>query len=147
MIEAKTFRTFIRIYSLFRSERLSANIILALHKALIRSIITYSYLSWELVANTYVLKLQRLRNYRFSALSVIFQGARRSAMHTAFNLPSVYDYITKLCSQQAEIIQNHENGHVRSIGQGEARHRKYCIIGLNLVMVKFTVVQVTKLPF
>jgi hypothetical protein len=23
------------------------------------------------------------------------------------------------------VIQNHENGHVRSIGQGEARHRKY----------------------
>jgi hypothetical protein len=27
--------------------------------------------------------------------------------------------------QQAEVIQNHENEHVRSIGQGEARHRKY----------------------
>jgi hypothetical protein len=27
--------------------------------------------------------------------------------------------------QQAEVIQNHENEHVRSIGQGEARHRKH----------------------
>jgi hypothetical protein len=27
--------------------------------------------------------------------------------------------------QQADIIQNHENCHVRSIGQGEAKHRKY----------------------
>jgi hypothetical protein len=43
----------------------------------------------------------------------------------AFNLPYVYDYITKLCRQQAEVIQNHENEHVRGIGQGEARHRKY----------------------
>jgi hypothetical protein len=33
--------------------------------------------------------------------------------------------ITKLCRQQAEVIQNHENEHVRSIGQGEARHIKY----------------------
>jgi hypothetical protein len=36
-----------------------------------------------------------------------------------------YDYITKSCRQQAEVIQNHENENVRYIGQGEARHRKY----------------------
>jgi hypothetical protein len=34
-------------------------------------------------------------------------------------------YITKLCRQQAEIIQNHENKHVRCIDQGEAADRKY----------------------
>jgi hypothetical protein len=27
--------------------------------------------------------------------------------------------------QEAELMQNHENEHVRGIGQGEARHRKY----------------------
>jgi hypothetical protein len=32
---------------------------------------------------------------------------------------------TKLCRQQAEAIQNHENGNVRNIGQGEPLHRKY----------------------
>jgi hypothetical protein len=26
---------------------------------------------------------------------------------------------------KAEVLQNHENEHVRSIGQSEARHRKY----------------------
>jgi hypothetical protein len=26
---------------------------------------------------------------------------------------------------QPEVIQNHKKEHVRSIGQGEARHRKY----------------------
>jgi hypothetical protein len=30
-----------------------------------------------------------------------------------------------MCRKQAEIIQNHENNHVRGIAQGEARHRKY----------------------
>jgi hypothetical protein len=39
-IEAKAFRTFIRIYSLLKIERLSANIKLTLHKALIRSVMT-----------------------------------------------------------------------------------------------------------
>jgi hypothetical protein len=41
MIEAKAFRPFIRIYSLFKSERLSANIKSSFHKALIRSLMTY----------------------------------------------------------------------------------------------------------
>jgi hypothetical protein len=43
----------------------------------------------------------------------------------AFNILYIYDYITKLSRQQAEVIQNHENATVRNIGQGEARHRKY----------------------
>jgi hypothetical protein len=31
----------------------------------------------------------------------------------------------KSCRQQAEVIQNYENEHVRSIGKGEARRKKY----------------------
>jgi hypothetical protein len=46
-------------------------------------------------------------------------------MHTAFNFPYAYDYITKLCRKQAEIILYHENANVRNIGQGEPRHRKH----------------------
>jgi hypothetical protein len=30
-----------------------------------------------------------------------------------------------VCEQQAEVVQISENYNVRSIGQGEARHRKY----------------------
>jgi hypothetical protein len=55
MIQAKAFRTFIRIYSLFRSECLSANIKLTLHEALIRSVLTYACPAWEFVADTYLL--------------------------------------------------------------------------------------------
>jgi hypothetical protein len=43
----------------------------------------------------------------------------------AFHLPYVYDYMTKLCRQQATIILNHNNENVLYIGQSEARHRKY----------------------
>jgi hypothetical protein len=46
-------------------------------------------------------------------------------LHKAFQIQFVYDYITKLCRQQAEVIQYHDNENVRTIGQGEARHRKY----------------------
>jgi hypothetical protein len=43
----------------------------------------------------------------------------------AFKLPYMYDYITKLCRQQAEVVQNNENVNVRDIGKGEHRQRKY----------------------
>jgi hypothetical protein len=46
VIEAKAFRTFIRIYSLLKTERLSASIIWILHKALIKSIMTYVCPAW-----------------------------------------------------------------------------------------------------
>jgi hypothetical protein len=62
MIEAKVFRTCIITYYLYRSERLSANIKLNLHKAPIISVMTYACPALELVANTYLLKLQRLQN-------------------------------------------------------------------------------------
>jgi hypothetical protein len=58
MIEAKALRTFIRIYSIFKSERLSANIKLTLHKALIRSVMTHACPSWEFAADAYLLKLE-----------------------------------------------------------------------------------------
>jgi hypothetical protein len=43
----------------------------------------------------------------------------------AFETPFVYDYITKLCRTQAEVILNHVNPNVCGTGLGEARHRKY----------------------
>jgi hypothetical protein len=47
MIEAMAFRTFIRIYSLLKSERLSANIEITLHKAVIRFVIIYASPAWD----------------------------------------------------------------------------------------------------
>jgi hypothetical protein len=90
MIEAKAFRTFIRIYFLFKSEHLSANIKLTLHRAMIRSVITYACHAQELVADTYLLKLQSLQN-KFSELLKIFQGAHQSTIST--QLSTFHTYI------------------------------------------------------
>jgi hypothetical protein len=38
----------------------------------------------------------------------------------AFHLPHVYDYMTKLCRQQAEVTLNHDNENVGGTEQGEA---------------------------
>jgi hypothetical protein len=78
---------------------------------------TYACPERESVAEYHQLKLQRLQN---KVLRTI--GMRRTSVrdkHTAFHKPYVYDYITKSCRQQAEVIQNHENENVRYIGQGD----------------------------
>jgi hypothetical protein len=49
-------------------------------------------------------------------------GLERGPLSLVNNLRS---YISKLCRQQAEAIQNHDNEDVRDIGQGEAHHRKH----------------------
>jgi hypothetical protein len=125
MIEAKAFRTFIRIYSLLNSERLSAKIKLTLHKAWIRTVITYACSAKELAADTYLLKLQRLQDKVLRTIGNVLMYTAVRYMHTDFNLPYVYDYITKLCRKQADVTRNHENEHVHGTGQGEARYRKY----------------------
>jgi hypothetical protein len=124
-IEAKAFRTFIRIYSLFKSEHSSANIKLTLHKALIRSVMTYACPAWELVGDTYLLKLQHLQNKAFRTIGNFPRFTLVCDLHTALNFPYIYVYVTKLCRQQAQVIQNHENEYVHGIGQGRARRRKY----------------------
>jgi hypothetical protein len=124
MMEAKAFRTFIRIYSLLKSERLSTNIKLTLHKALIRSMKIFACPAWEFAAVNHLLKLQRLQN---KVLRNTGNFPRRTLhdLHMAFKPPYIYDYITKLRRQQAEVIQNHENENVCNTGQVKPRHRKY----------------------
>jgi hypothetical protein len=51
-------------------------------------------------------------------------------MHVAFKISYMYDYITKLCRTQAEVILNHVNLNVRGIGQEGAMHRKYKMLKL-----------------
>jgi hypothetical protein len=73
---------------------------------------TYAYFAWELAADTYLLKLQLLQIRALRAIGKFPRCTRLSAFHT-------YTW-----RQQAEVMQNHENEHIRIIGQGEARHGK-----------------------
>jgi hypothetical protein len=85
---------------------------------------TYASPTWEFAADTHLMKL-RLQN---KVLPTIGNYPRRTPvreLHLAFHILFVYDYITKLSRQQAEVIQNHNNENVCNIGQGEANHRKY----------------------
>jgi hypothetical protein len=86
---------------------------------------TYASPACEFAADTHLKKLQSLQN---KVLRTIGNFPRRTPvrdLHITFKIPYVYDYITKLCRPQEEVIQNHDNENVRNIGQGEARHKKY----------------------
>jgi hypothetical protein len=72
MIEAKAFRTFVRIYFLFKSERLSSNIKLTLHKALIRYVMTYlNYWVMHPVARVLISIYRNLRTQQMSVLVLL----------------------------------------------------------------------------
>jgi hypothetical protein len=59
----------------------------------------------------------------FSASLEIFQGAHRAAICTRLSTFHM-NRIIKLCRQNREVIQNHENDdHVRSIEQGETTEK------------------------
>jgi hypothetical protein len=98
---------------------------ITLHKAVIRSVMTCACPTWKYEAGAQVLKLQRLQNRVLRAIGNLDKCTPARELHVAFKIPYVYDYITKLCRTQAEVILNQANPNVRGIGQGEARHRKY----------------------
>jgi hypothetical protein len=86
---------------------------------------TYACPAWEFAAESHLLKLQRLQN---RVLRTIGNFPRRTLvcnLHVTFQIPYVYNFIMKLCRQQAEVIQNHDNENIRNIEQDEAPHRKY----------------------
>jgi hypothetical protein len=85
-------RTYIKIYCLFKSERLSAHIKLTLHKELVRSVMTCSCPIWQLAADIYILKLQRLQNKVLRTFGNFprFQSVRD--LYTYFSRPYVRLY-------------------------------------------------------
>jgi hypothetical protein len=94
MVDAKAFRTFIIISSLFKRERLKVSMKLMLYKALIRSVMACSV--WELAVDTRLLKPLRLKNWVPHSIGNFSRCTPVRRFHMAFNLPYVYGYITKL---------------------------------------------------
>jgi hypothetical protein len=104
---------------------------------------TYACPAWEFPTDNRLLKLQRLQN---NVLRTIGNFPRRTPfhdLHMAFKLLYVYDYITKLCRQQAEVIQNHKMQMFATLDK--ANRDTGNIKGLNFVAVKHTTVQGTRL--
>jgi hypothetical protein len=81
--------------------------------------------TYEFAAENHILKLQYLQSELLCIIDNFPRCTPVRILHTAFKLPYVYGFVTKLCRQQAEVIQNYENANVCNIGQNKAQHRKY----------------------
>jgi hypothetical protein len=62
----------------------------------------------------------------------------------AFQIARLYDFITKLRRQEAQVIQNHDNARVPILDK--AKPDTEIIKCLNLTADRRTTIQVTKLP-
>jgi hypothetical protein len=114
---AKAFQISIKIYSLLKSEPLSANTEFTLYKAFTMPTMTYVCPACEFVADSHLLKLQPLQNKALRTTVNLKRSTMTGDLHVEFKIPYIYDFVTKLCRQQTEIIQNHENINVLNIGQ------------------------------
>jgi hypothetical protein len=83
---------------------------------------TYACPAWEFAAETHLFKFQSLENKVLHTTGNFPRCTLDLDLHTFCNLSYAYDYITKMCMQQAEAIQNY-NEHVWSKGHDEARQR------------------------
>jgi hypothetical protein len=144
MIESKAFRNFITVYFLFTSEPLSDNIKLTLHKALIRSVMTQACLAWEFAPDNHLLKLQRFLNKALRTIGKFPRCASASELQMAFQVPYIYEYILKLCRQQAEVIKIMKM-QMFAISE-RAKPDTENIKGLILAAAKCTTVEVTRQP-
>jgi hypothetical protein len=85
----------------------------------------FAFHAWEFAADTHLIKLQPLQNKIRYTIFYFPRCTRVHEMHMVFHLTYAYDYMTKECRQQEEVILNYGDVNVRNIGQGEFQHRNY----------------------
>jgi hypothetical protein len=68
---------------------------------------TYVCPAWEFAMDTYLMKLQRLQSRVLRTTDNFPRCTSIRDMHVAFQFLYVYDFITKLWRQQAQVIQSH----------------------------------------
>jgi hypothetical protein len=124
-IASQAIRTFISIYPLLKCEHLNINTELNLYKAFIRSITTCTCPTWELAADSCLLKLQRVQNKVLRTIGNLPRRTLNRDLHVAFTMPYLNDSVTELCRRQPTVVQNHENVNVRNTDKGKAQHRKH----------------------
>jgi hypothetical protein len=92
-IAAKALGTYISTYPVLTNKHLSTNIKVIVYRALMRSITTYAYHTWEFAADTHAMKLQRLQKRILRLIGKLDRRTPVRDLHLAFKIPYVYDYI------------------------------------------------------
>jgi hypothetical protein len=104
MIEVMAFRAFITTYSLLKSKPLNINLKRTLHKALIRSIMTYACPAWEFASYNSLLKLQRVQKKVLCTIGNFLRHKSVCELHKAFNILYIYDY-NKVMQETSKIME------------------------------------------
>jgi hypothetical protein len=86
---------------------------------------TYVCPTWDFSGVTFLMNLQRLQNRVFRAIGKLNRPTPVRDLYLASKITYMYDYITKLCRRQAEVILNKKNSNIYTIAQGEGRHRNH----------------------
>jgi hypothetical protein len=79
--------------------------------------VTYACPSGEFTADTDLFNLQRLQDNVLSKTINLPRRTPTRELHVEFERPYVYEFITKLHWQQAEVTKNQENNYVGNNGQ------------------------------
>jgi hypothetical protein len=66
-----------------------------------------------------VLKLQRLQNNSVRAFEKFSERTPTRGLHGSCEIPYVYDFVTKLCRQQAGVVLKHEKADICSVGKAK----------------------------
>jgi hypothetical protein len=102
---------------------------------------TYACPTWKYAVNAHLLKLQHLQNRVLCPTGNLDTCIPVHKLHVAFKIPYMYDYITKLCRTQAEVIVNHVN--LMYVVLDKEKPGIGNIRGLNLAAVRPMAVQLT----
>jgi hypothetical protein len=79
----------------------------------------------EFALDFHLTKPERLQNRALRTTGKFLRNTLIRDMHMTFQIPYLYDYMTKFCRQQARIIQNYDHLYNGNTGQGQAPYRKY----------------------
>jgi hypothetical protein len=74
----------------------------------------YGRTAWELAADTHLMKSKRLQNKVIRIIGKHSRGTPTCYMRMALRITYLYEYITKLFWQQAQVIHNRANAHDRN---------------------------------
>jgi hypothetical protein len=103
---------------------------------------TYACPAWKFAAETYLLNCKRLQNKVLRTSASFPRHTSVHDMHVALQIPYVYDYITKLCRKQAEIIPIMKMKMYAILDKAKPHTEN--IKGLNMAAVISTTVQVSR---
>jgi hypothetical protein len=85
---------------------------------------TYACPAWKFTPDNHQMRLQLLQNKILRTNGNFLRRTPVRDLHMAFKLPYMYDYITKLCRQEEQVIQKMEMQMFATLGKAKPNTEK-----------------------